>query len=176
MLILVATFLLFLAFNFFYAGFPVHAAGAFGWGTGELGAFFAVLSGMMIVAQGPLLSFVSRRLGQPVVFAIGIGFLVLSFLTFRLPPGAVTFAGAACFAIGNGISWPTFQARVAEIGGDNQGMVQGAVTSASSLASIAGLVVGGLLYPALGGGLFLVAAGFFAVVLALTPLWFGPRD
>jgi MFS family permease len=101
-----------------------------------------------------------------------MAFLLLSFLTFQLPSGAVTYAGAACFALGNGLSWPTFQARVAEIAGDEQGVVQGAVTSASSLASVAGLVVGGTLYPALGGDLFVLAAGFFGVVLVLTPVWF----
>jgi len=41
------------------------------------------------------------------------------------------------------------------------------------LASI-GLLIAGLLYPTLGGNLFFVAAGMFAVVLVLTPLWF-PR-
>ncbi len=49
--ILVATFVVFLGFNFFYAGFPVHAMQAYGWDTGQLGIFFAVLSGMMILAR-----------------------------------------------------------------------------------------------------------------------------
>ena len=79
------------------------------------------------------------------------------------------------FALGNGLSWPTFQARVAEIAGDDQGTVQGAVTSASSLASIVGLVLGGLLYPSLGSSLFLVAAALFALTAALTQVLFGRR-
>lgn len=174
-LVLVGTFILFLGFNFFYAGFPIHAVGAYGWSATELGAFFAVLSGMMIVAQGPLLSFASRHLGRRVVFAIGMAFLALALVSYQLPPGPVTYLGAACFAIGNGLSWPTFQARVAELGGNEQGVVQGAVTSASSLASIIGLVLGGVLYPTLGGNLFFVAAGLFAGVLVLTPFWF-PRE
>ena len=174
-LILAATFLLFLAFNFFYAGFPVHAATVYGWNTGELGVFFAVLSGMMVVAQGPVLSFASKRFGQRTLFAVGIAFLLLSFVTFYMPNDTLSFAGAACFALGNGLSWPTFQARIAELGGEDQGIVQGAVTSASSLASIAGLVLGGLLYLALGGGVFLLAAGIFGVVMLLTPAWFAER-
>lgn len=170
--ILGATFIIFLGFNLFYAGFPIHAASVHGWHAGELGVFFAVLSGMMVIAQGPLLSLASRRLGNSVVFALGMGLLVLAFVGFWLPGGAISYAGAVCFALGNGLSWPTFQARVAEIGGPAQGVVQGAVTSASSLASITGLVAGGVLYPVLGGTLFLVAAAFFVVALALTPLWF----
>lgn len=172
--ILAATFVLFLGFNFFYAGFPVHATSAYGWDAGELGAFFAVLAGMMVIAQGPLLSFASKHLERRFVFAIGMGCLVLALVSYQLPAGPITYFGAAFFAIGNGLSWPVFQARVSEISGDEQGAVQGAVTSASSLASIAGLLLGGLLYPTLGGNLFFIAAGLFVVVLLLTPLWFPP--
>jgi len=171
-LILVATFVLFLGFNFFYAGFPVHAASVYGWDTGQLGVFFAVLAGVMIFAQGPLLSAASKYLDRRLIFAIGMAFLAIAQLSYTLPAGPMTFVGAACFAIGNGLSWPTFQARVAELAGDDQGAVQGAVTSASSLASILGLVIGGIFYPALGSSLFFVAAGLFAVVLVGTPVWF----
>jgi MFS transporter, DHA1 family, tetracycline resistance protein len=174
-LILAATFVLFLGFNFFYAGFPIHALSAYGWDSGELGAFFAVLAGMMFVAQGPVLSFASKHLDRRVVFGAGMVFLVLALLSYQLPAGAITYVGAACFALGNGLSWPTFQSRVAEIAGDDQGSVQGAVTSASSLASIIGLLTGGFLYPVFGGDLFFVAAGLFVIVLVLTPLWF-PRS
>ncbi len=174
-LILVATFVLFLGFNFFYASFPVHATTVFGWDTGKLGAFFAVLSGMMFIAQGPLLSVVSKYLSRRRVFAIGVACLGLALVVLRLPEGPVSYLGAALFAIGNGLSWPTFQSRIADVAGEDQGSVQGAVTSASSLAGIAGLVTGGILYPVLGGSLFFVAAGLFAVVLVLTPLWFPRR-
>jgi MFS family permease len=176
-LILTATFILFLGFNLFYAGFPIHAAEIYGWSAAELGMFFALLSGFMIVAQGPLLTLASRYSRRSVVFAIGIGFLILAFISFQMRSGTIAYVGAACFAFGNGLSWPTFQARVAEAGGEHQGTVQGAVTSASSLASIVGLVIGGLIYPALGGTTFLVAAGIFIFVLLLTPLWFAlPRE
>lgn len=173
LLILVATFLLFLGFNFFYAGFPVHAASVYGWQAGELGIFFAVLSGLMVLAQGPLLAFATERFSKPLVFAVGMGLLTLAFVSFKLPSGALSYLGAVCFALGNGLSWPTFQARVAELGGSEQGVVQGAVTSASSLASIAGLVLGSMLYAPLGGSLFLMAAVLFGLVLILTPVWFG---
>lgn len=172
--ILVATFMVFLGFSFFYAGFPVHAMQSYGWDTGQLGIYFAVLSGMMIVAQGPLLTFVSKYLSRRIVFGAGMACLMLSLLSLVLPAGQLTYVGAALFALGNGLSWPTFQARVAEVAGDAQGTIQGAATSASSLASISGLVVGGVLYPALQSGLFYVAAALFALVLVLTPVWF-PR-
>jgi predicted MFS family arabinose efflux permease len=172
-LVLVATLLIFLAFNLFYAGFPVHAMEAYGWDTGDLGIFFAVLSGLMVISQGPLLSFASKRLEPPVLFGLGMGLLTLSFLTYFMPAGVLTFVGAALFAVGNGLSWPTFQARVAEIGGEEQGAIQGVVTSAASAASVVGLIAGGMVYPALGGWVFVVAAALFAITGLLTPRWFG---
>jgi DHA1 family tetracycline resistance protein-like MFS transporter len=176
-MILTATLILFLGFNLFYASFPIHAAKIYRWSAAELGMFFALLSGFMIVAQGPLLTLASRYLRRSVVFAIGIGFLVLAFISFQIGSGAIAYLGAACFALGNGMSWPTFQARIAEAGGEHQGTVQGAVTSASSLASIVGLAIGGLIYPTLGGTTFLLAAGIFLFLLLLTPLWFAqPRE
>ena len=39
------------------------------------------------------------------------------------------------FAVGNGLSWPTFQSRVAELGGEHQGVVQGASAGASRTAT-----------------------------------------
>jgi MFS transporter, DHA1 family, tetracycline resistance protein len=175
-LVLVGTFLIFVAFNLFYAGFPVHAASAYGWSAGELGVFFGVLSGAMVLAQGPVLARVSRYAGPRALFAAGMMLLALAFVTFQLPAGWISYAGAGLFALGNGISWPTFQARVAELGGDGQGMVQGAVTGASSLASISGLVAGAVLYPVAGGSLFVAAAALFVLLMVLTPLWFGARS
>lgn len=170
--LLVATFILFLGFNLFYAGFPVHAASVYGWNTGQLGGFFAVLAGMMVFAQGPVLSFASKHLPRRVIFASGVAFLALAQLCYQSGAATVAYAGAACFALGNGLSWPVFQARAAELGGGDQGAVQGGVTSASSLASILGLLAGGLLYPTLSGHLFLLAAALFTIVMLATPLWF----
>ena len=173
LVILAATFLLFLGFNLFYASFPVHAAEVYGWSTDQLGRFFALMAMVMFAAQGPLLSFVSPRLGRKSTFALGAAFLALSLFNYYVAEGVLRYLGAVFFAVGNGLAWPIFQARVAEIGGTDQGVVQGAVTSASSLASIVGLIIGGLLYPLLGGKLFLAAAALFLFVLCLTPLWFG---
>ena len=173
--VLVGTFLIFLAFNFFYAAFPVHAMAKFGWSTTDLGAFFAVLATMMVFAQGPLLSFVSDKLPPRAVFAIGTCCLAGAMVAYALPGGVITYAGGALFAVGNGLAWPTFQSRVAAIGGDMQGVVQGAVTSMSSFAGIVGLLVAGMLYPLLGGIVFFAAAAVFVVVALLTSLWFSTR-
>lgn len=172
--LVIATFVLFVAFNLFYAGFPTHANEALGWDVGKLGTFFAILSVASVVTQGPLLSLLAGRIARRGLFAGGMALLQLSFVLMQLPAGLVTYVGAIAFALGNGLSWPTFLARVAEVGGHSQGAVQGAVTSATSAASILGLVAGGLLYPLLHGQLFLVGAALFGAIGLLTPLWFPP--
>lgn len=168
-----ATFVMFLGFNLFYASFPVHASTALGWDAGTMGLFFALMSGVMIPAQGPLLSAVSARVSAPWVFALGMTGLVAASVAFFVPSTAGALVGAVCFAVGNGLAWPTFQTRIAEAAGAAQGAVQGAATSASSLASIVGLLAGGALYPLVGADLYLIVAGVFALVALGTGWWFG---
>jgi predicted MFS family arabinose efflux permease len=171
-----ATFVMFLAFNIFYAGFPVHAGFELKWSTGDLGLFYALMSGTMIVAQGPGLRFVSQRWGGERVFTLGMVGLVGAFVALSFSASWSVFLGAVLFALGNGLAWPTFQARLADAAGnEDQGAVQGAATSAGAAASILGLVVGGLLYPWLGVWLFVAAAALFALLAIGTPLWFRDR-
>lgn len=170
--LLAATFVMFLAFNFFYAAFPVFAEAALEWDPATMGSFFVVLSGMMIVAQGPLLKAATKRLSPPVLFGLGMAGLTASFLTFYLGQSWGMFVGAVLFAVGNGLAWPTFQARIADVAEDQQGAVQGQAASAGAAASILGLILGGLCYPWLGASLFLAGAILFASVALGTRLWF----
>ncbi|TPV93198.1 MAG: MFS transporter [Myxococcales bacterium FL481] len=171
--LITATFVQFLAFNLFYAGFPVHADIALHWDATHMGSFFAVMSGVMIVAQGPGLRVVSARLPPPAVFGLGMMALVAAFVAFSFPQPGALYSGAVLFAVGNGLAWPTFQARLADVAGEaDQGTVQGAATSAGSFASILGLVVGGMLYPWLDVWLFVAGAILFVLVALGTPAWF----
>jgi len=171
--LLVATFVLFLAFNLFYAGFPIHASQSLGWDAGRMGALFTVMAGFMIVAQGPLLGLASERYAAPTVFGLGIASLAASFVGFSIDHGAAPYVAAALFAIGNGLAWPTFQARLSDtVSDEQQGTVQGAAASAGSAASIVGLILGGALYSSLEAWLFVAGAALFVVVGVGTPVWF----
>jgi MFS transporter, DHA1 family, tetracycline resistance protein len=172
--LLFATFVLFLSFNFFYAGFPIHAEAELGWDAAHMGAFFTVLSGAMIIAQGPVLKAAAKAWSPGIVFAVGALALCLAFVAFAIPSTAAVFVGAVLFAVGNGLSWPTFQARLADVAGPvDQGAVQGAATSIGAAASIVGLIVGSILYPRLGVGIFLAGAVGFAGLALATRRWFG---
>ncbi|MFL6324944.1 MAG: hypothetical protein ACJ72C_09300 [Nitrososphaeraceae archaeon] len=53
--LLLLYFFIFLGFNIFYTSFPIHAVSGLGWTVTEMGIFFAILSGIMVLVQGPIL-------------------------------------------------------------------------------------------------------------------------
>jgi MFS family permease len=63
------------------------------------------------------------------------------------------------FALGNGLMWPSFMSILSKRAGTVlQGAVQGVAGSFGGLASIIGLIAGGLLYNQIGAATFLVSA------------------
>ena len=170
--LLVIQFLVYLAFNFFYVAFPVHAATTLAWPVRRVGLFLSVLSLFMVLVQGPVLSRVSKRVSDRGLVAVGGGILAASFLMFTQTPVLLLVVGAALLALGNGLMWPSLQAILSKAAGaDAQGSVQGIASSSAAVASIVGLLVGGVLYGRLGVTVFLMAAGtvVLAWVMALAP-------
>lgn len=175
-LFLLLYFLLYLGFNIFYAAFPVHAIGGLGWSTIELGTFFSVLSVAMLLVQGPGLRFASRFLSEGVLVVGGSVLLAVNFLLLSFGGTALAYAAALLFALGNGLMWPSFLSLLAAtVDSSHQGEVQGYGASAGSLASIIGLLVGGILYESIGAAAFVIAFGFVMLVAALSLRLRGPR-
>jgi len=166
--ILTMYFLIFLGFNFFYTSFPIHATQQLAWSVTQLGVFFAVLGLTMALAQGPLLSYLSRLLRDSYLVVIGALILAANFLLLTSHNLWIVFAGSLCFAIGNGLMWPSFLSILSKIAGRQyQGAVQGLASSFGSLASIVGLIVGGALYTSFGSVTFLISAGIILSVAGL---------
>lgn len=168
-LMLILYFLIFLAFNIFYTAFPVHAAESLGWEMAQLGAFFAILSAMMVVVQGPLLSVVGDRVAETTLVTLGSIGMVISFLLLQSPHSWLVYLAAGFFALGNGIMWPSFLSILGGLGNrGQQGSIQGISSSSGSLASIAGLTVGGVLYTTIGTTTFIIAGITFTLVCLLS--------
>jgi len=168
-LMLTLYFLTFLAFSFFYVAFPVYAVNDLKWSIFQLGVFFSILSGVMILVQGPILSKLSNKYSEETLIITGSILLGFSFLLFRMEWSPAIYGGALLFAAGNGIMWPSFLSVVARIGGNNQGAVQGYASGAGSLASILGLLIGGILFTQMGNYTFFIPA-LIMVIIAISSI------
>jgi DHA1 family tetracycline resistance protein-like MFS transporter len=157
--LLSVNFLVMLGFSFFYVAFPVHAVQGLGWAVTEIGTYFAVLSLSMIIVQGPVLAWASEHFGDRLLMSVGGLILALGFAALYVQSTAVIYVAAGLIALGNGLMWPTFMSVLSKSSDQSlQGAVQGVAQSAGAVASIIGLIIGGVFYVSLGATLFPVAA------------------
>jgi len=164
-LMLVLYFLIYLGFNFFYTGFPLFASQILKWNVTQMGIFFAVLSGEMVLVQGPLLSALSKKVSDENLTIAGGLILAANFIFMMSHTTAVLYFAAVLFSLGNGLMWPSFLSILSKVAGHKyQGAIQGLASSAGSLASIIGLITGGILFHAYQEKTFLIAAGIIFIV------------
>lgn len=167
--LVVIYFLTFLGFSFFYVSFPMHALKVLQWNAFELGIFFSILSGLMILVQGPLLSKLSDKVSDELLVCIGSLLLVINFIMISSDNMIMAYSALAFFALGNGLMWPSFLSILSGYAGnEQQGAVQGIANSAGSLASIIGLILGGWLYGNIGNTTFYTAASLLFVIFLLS--------
>jgi MFS family permease len=157
--LLVIYFFVFLGFNFFYIAFPVHAVQALDWKLSQTGFFFSFLSIIMVLVQGPLLKRITKIWSDPLLVSIGSLILALSFLLFVSNSFWQVYLGAGILALGNGIMWPSLLSLISKSVPERfQGTIQGYCGSLGSVASIIGLLIGGILYNQIGEGIFVISA------------------
>jgi DHA1 family tetracycline resistance protein-like MFS transporter len=167
--LLVLNFLIFLGFNIFYTSFPIHAVAGLGWTVTEMGIFFAVLSGIMALVQGPILRRALKKFSEEKLVIIGSVILGTNFILFLSTDIILVYGAAILFAVGNGLMWPSVLSILSKRAGTvQQGAVQGVTNSFESLASIIGLTMGGFLYNMLGATTFLISAGVIFTVFIMS--------
>lgn len=158
-LLLTIYFLVMLGFNFFYVSFPAYVAGVLAWDVTDTGIFFAVLSLLMVLVQGPVLGRVSRKVSDRLLVMVGSLILSGSFVYFIAGGKALIYTGAALLALGNGLMWPSMMSILSKVAGEtHQGAVQGLAGSVGATASVIGLVVGGVLYGIFSEWIFVMSA------------------
>jgi MFS transporter, DHA1 family, tetracycline resistance protein len=168
-LFMVLNFFIFLGFNIFYTSFPIHAVSSLKWTITEMGIFYAILSGLMILVQGPILKKASQIFSEGNLIIIGSFVLGVNFILFFSNSIILIYFATILFAVGNGLMWPSFMSILSKFAGNvQQGAVQGVASSVGSLASIIGLIIGGFLYSTIGTATFLVAASIIFVVFVLS--------
>ena len=162
-------FFIFLGFNIFYTSFPIHAASSLKWSVTDIGIFYAVLSGIMILVQGPILRKALQKFSENKLVIIGSLVLGINFIFFLSNNILLIYTAAILFAVGNGLMWPSLLSILAKNAGTvHQGAVQGVASSFASLASIIGLTIGGVLYNAIGATTFLISAGVIFTVFIIS--------
>ena len=164
-LILTLYFLIFLSFNFFYVSFPIHAIKHLTWSVFELGIFFSIMSGVMVLVQGPILNRISSRFSESILVITGTLMLAFGFALFKFDSLVFIYGGLILFSAGNGIMWPSFLSILATAAGDKfQGAIQGYASSVGSAASIIGLLAGGFLYQQISDFIFLIPATLMVLI------------
>jgi len=169
LLILGVYFLVFFAFNLFYVAFPVYAATDIGWSITRVGVYFAVMGLAMALVQGPLLKLLARYVAARSLVIVGGVLLAASFPFFGARSTFLLYCGTLLLALGNGLMWPSLLAILSGAADKSvQGAVQGFAGSAGAIASIAGLIIGGAFFGALGSGVFLLPAVLVALTVVLS--------
>ncbi|HEU5120037.1 MAG TPA: MFS transporter, partial [Candidatus Nitrosocosmicus sp.] len=167
--LLVLYFFIFLGFNIFYTAFPIHAVDGLKWSMTEMGIFYSVLSGVMILVQGPVLRKALQISSEEKLVVIGSLILGINFALFMFNSNILVYVALVLFALGNGLMWPSFMSILSKRAGTvHQGIIQGVGSSMGSLASIIGLVVGGILYNLIGSTTFLISAVVIFMVFIMS--------
>ena len=167
--LIVLYFFIFLGFNIFYTSFPIYAVDGLKWSVTEMGIFYAVLSGIMVLVQGPILRKALKKFSEEKLVIIGSMILGTNFILFVSNDNILIYGAAILFAIGNGLMWPSFMSILSKTAGNEyQGFIQGVASSFGSLASIVGLTIGGFLYNLIGGATFLISAVIIFVIFIMS--------
>ena len=161
-------FLTFLAFSLFYAGMPIYANTILNWSAGDLGLFLAMSSLIMVIIQGPVLSRLSKVISPQNLIIVGSVILALSFFMFSVENVYGIYGANVLLSVGNGLMWPSFLTILAGKGDKSmQGAIQGYGNSMGSIASMIGLIVGGLLFEELTTTIFIIGGCIFLVITGL---------
>lgn len=161
-------FLIDLGYNVFYTAFPLHAVASLNWSIAEMGIYFTLLSGLIIIVQGTLLPRASRKYSDAALIIFGSLMLGTNFLLMIPGNLLLLYLATGLFALGDGLMWPSFLSLLSKVTGTKyQGTVQGFASGFAGLASITGLILGGLLYEMLAGKTFLLAGMVIYTVFLL---------
>lgn len=174
--LLLAIFLLNLAFAGLQSNFPLYSSTRFGWGPVANGVFFGFVGVCAVLTQGALIGPLQRRLGEPALVVGGLALMAAGLgLTALAPAGWLLYPLVGLMALGTGLAIPSITSLVSRRAGEgSQGAAMGGMQSLLSLTLILGPALAGLLFdlagpatPYLAGGL--LAGG--ALVAASAGLW-----
>ena len=161
-------FFTFFSFSLFYAGLPIFANIILKWSASDLGIFLAYSSLIMVIVQGPILSLLANKFSNYTLVLIGSFLLGISFIILSYEEIVLLYLANTLLAVGNGLMWPSFLSILSSTGSrEKQGLIQGYGTSMGSIASMMGLIIGGILFETIGTFVFILGAFVFFIITVL---------
>lgn len=155
----------------------LYTAQRYGWTPMAFGVFASALALSHIAVQAGLAETLSRRLGDPAMVRLGLGLQVFGLVAMGLAASPVVFWLSNIPLILGALATPALQSLMtARVSVDEQGRLQGAIGSISSLTGIFGPVAFSQIFawsiaqgpdPDLSGLTILIGAGLSLVALAL---------
>lgn len=169
-----------------YSTFVYSTSMRFEWGPAAMGVTFAVMGVCAALSQGLLVGPAVKRLGERRSIIVGLAASMLAFLAYAIAPeGWMIYAIIAVSSVA-ALDEPASQSLLSSSVGENeQGAIQGAVTSVLSLTGIVGPLVGTgtfayfvsddapVYFP---GAPFAAGAALIAAALVLAWIFLRPND
>jgi DHA1 family tetracycline resistance protein-like MFS transporter len=122
--------------------FVLFADLRYGWGPQSVGSVLAVVGVTSVIVQAVLVRRAVARFGERRTLLVGLGAGALGSIGYALAPTGAWFVALIPVTALWGMATPTTQALITrEVGADEQGRVQGALSSLVSLAGVAGPAV-----------------------------------
>jgi DHA1 family tetracycline resistance protein-like MFS transporter len=120
----------------------------FGWGPRQVGIVFGVVGITNAIAQWFLTGRLSKRYGEALMLAAGMGLTVVATTLLPLSTGLVTtIALMALMAFGQSVAFPNVSALISRNSDpDRQGQALGLNNATSALARVVGPLAGGLVF------------------------------
>ena len=150
--LLLAFFLVILAFAGMESTFALWAMRQYGWGPAQIGYVFTYVGLLSAVMQGGLIGPLTRRFGEEWLMQSGFALIALGLLLLpfagTLPPLITAVTG---LAVGMGLMQPSLNSLISRrAGAEEQGEVLGVTQSVGSLSRVLGPIIAGALFEAFG--------------------------
>ncbi len=144
--LLLATFLLNLAFSGLQTNFPLFSQARFGWEARHNGIFFAFIGLCAVIVQGILYGWLQPRVGEKRLTVMGLSLMAFSLAAIAfIPFGSLMYPIAALGVLGSGISVPSLSGLLSQRAlPAEQGRLMGGTQVVLNLALIFGPLIAGL--------------------------------
>lgn len=171
--LLASTFIAFAGYSGAWAIIGLWGDAQFGWGPRAVGLLLAGTGVGVVLGQGLLAGPAARRLGEVGAIACGLGATAAAFVLVAVTDWAAAAGPLLVFAVAaNALAQPAANLLISRAAGpDRQGAILGANAAAGALARVAGPVIAGFLFSAVGHD----APFLFAALAMLPAIWLAWR-